>query len=180
MIGYNLKRNNEGDYVFENGTLKYIILIKNIESPCDEGFPNNSIGTIFKKYFFTDLSDPSKKAICKIETEIYLLKDSNLSTSEIKNCYKKIKNDIVKINIKNNYTVSQTSNKLNYKSIFSNYYDIIEESIIEKPISTIGSKDVYIVDQIYSNGECFETKKGINYCFLTFILKDKTCQSYMI
>lgn len=169
--GYDLQRNDKGDYIFLDGISNYVVLFKKIESPFDEGFPNYSIGSIWKKYFFAGTS--GKENIYKIETEMYLTQYSNVSSSEIKNCYKKIKNDIVKNNIKNNYTKSQASNKLNYKSILGNYYDIIEESIYRKPLPIKDSKEVYYSENIYTNGEYFESEEGHNYYYLTFSLKDK-------
>lgn len=169
--GYDLKRNDKGDYIFLDGISNYFVLFKKIESPFYEGFPNYSIGSIWKKYFFAGTS--GKENIYKIETEMYLSQYSNVSSSEIKNCYKKIKNDIVKNNIKNNYTKSQTSNKLNFKSILGNYYDVIEESIYRKPLPIKDSKEVYYSENIYTNGEYFESEEGHNYYYLTFSLKDK-------
>jgi hypothetical protein len=169
--GYNLKRNNQGDYIFEDKMSNYIILEKKIGSPYEEGFPNYSSGYIFKKYLFT--GNLGEAVIWKIETELFLSQYSLVSTPQIKNCYEKIKNDIVKNNIKNNYTTSQTSNKLNYKSGAGKFYDLIEENIIIKPIPINDSNEEYFSENIYSNGEYFESKNDNGYYFLIFSFKDK-------
>lgn len=169
--GYNLKRNNQGDYIFEDKMSNYIILEKKIGSPYEEGFPNYSSGYIFKKYLFT--GNLGEAVIWKIETELFLSQYSLVSTPQIKNCYEKIKNDIVKNNIKNNYATSQTSNKLNYKSGAGKFYDLIEENIIIKPIPINDSNEEYFSENIYSNGEYFESKNDNGYYFLIFSFKDK-------
>lgn len=169
--GYDLKRDDKGNYIFVDVLDKYFVLFKKIDSAYDEGFPYYSVGSIWKKYFFA--GKEGKEGIHKIETEMYLVQYSNVSTSGIKNCYKKIKNDIVKNYIKNNYTASQVSNTLNYVSLLGNYYDIMEESIISKPYPFKDSEKVYFSENIYSNGEYFETEKGGNYYFLTFSLREK-------
>jgi len=170
--GYNLVRNDIGEYVFKDGMSEFIILKKDIDGIDDEGFPNYSAGSIWKKYLFTGTQ--GKETIWNIETELYLIQYPNVSTSQIKNCFSKIKNDIVKNNIKNNYTVYQTSNKLNCKSFFlgNRFYDFIEEINLRKSPETIDSKEVYVIEHIYSNGEYFERKTADLY-YLTFSLKDK-------
>jgi hypothetical protein len=154
-----------------DGLDQYFALFKKIESANDEGFPYSSIGSIWKKYSFA--GKEGKENIWKIETEMYLTQYPNESSSEIKNCYKKIKNDIVKNNIKNNYTASQSSNKLNYKSILGHNYDIIEESILIKPLPIKDSKEIYYSENIYTNGEYLESEKGNNYNYLTFSFTEK-------
>jgi len=47
--GYNLFRNNKGVYFFNDGMSNIIILNKNIDNPYDEGFPDYSVGHIYKK-----------------------------------------------------------------------------------------------------------------------------------
>jgi hypothetical protein len=169
--GYNLQRDDKGNYILGDGLDQYFALFKKIESANDEGFPYSSIGSIWKKYSFA--GKEGKENIWKIETEMYLTQYPNESSSEIKNCYKKIKNDIVKNNIKNNYTASQSSNKLNYKSILGHNYDIIEESILIKPLPIKDSKEIYYSENIYTNGEYLESEKGNNYNYLTFSFTEK-------
>ena len=174
--GYDLHRNDKGDYIFFDGLEKYFVLIKKVKGKVDEGFPDYSIGSIWKKYFFAGTLD--EEAIYKIETEMYLVQYSNVSSSQIKNCYKKIKNDIIKNYIKNDYKASKASNKINYKSILGNYYDIIEENILQKLLPIKDSKEEFFAEQIYTNGEYFESSKGNDYYYLTFSLKDKNVSEF--
>lgn len=174
--GYDLNRDDEGNYIFNNIGLNYFILSKKIDGAYNEGFPYYSVGRIWKKYFFAGQED--KRRVYKIETEIVLNQYSNVSTSEIKNCYKKIKNDIVKNYTKNKYTASQVSNKLNQVSLLRNYYDIMEESIIRKPIPTKNSKEVYFSENIYSVGEYFKSQKDGDDYFLTFSFAEKGMSTF--
>lgn len=166
--GYKLHRDDKGEYVFRDGMIKFILLIKKIDNLYDEGFPNNSVGTIFKKYLYTD-DDLAKESIWKIESEMYLVQYSNVSTSQIKNSYNKIKNDFVK---NDDYKLIKASNKLNYKSILGKYYDFIVENLIRKP-NINDTEEIYFDERIYSIGEYFEYIKENNYYHLTFSIKDK-------
>ena len=169
--GYSLYRNEKGEYSFNDGRSNIIILTKDIDSPYDEGFPNYSIGKIYKKYLFTG-DDLTKISIWKVETEIRLMQYSNVSISQIKNCYKKIKNDFVKKQLNDNYKIIEVSNKLNYKSILGNYYDLLEENFIRKP--HINDSENYFIDErIYSIGEYNKYDSDNNFYYLTFSIKDK-------
>ena len=169
--GYNLFRNNKGEYFFNDGMSNIIILNKNIDNPYDEGFPDYSVGHIYKKYFFTG-DDLTKTTIWKVETEIYLTSYGNVSVSQINNCYKKIKNDFVKKLLNDNYKIIEVSNKLNYKSILANYYDLIEENLIRKP-NVNDTENYYINQRIYSIGEYNKYEINNNNYHLTFSIKDK-------
>jgi len=169
--GYNLFRNNKGEYFFNDGMSNIIILNKNIDNPYDEGFPDYSVGHIYKKYFFTG-DDLTKPTIWKVETEIYLTSYGNVSVSQINNCYKKIKNDFVKKLLNDNYKIIEVSNKLNYKSILANYYDLIEENLIRKP-NVNDTENYYINQRIYSIGEYNKYEINNNNYHLTFSIKDK-------
>lgn len=178
--GYNIKRNNQGDYIFEERMSKYILLTKKIGNSYEEGFPNYSVGYIYKKYFFTQ-SNIIEAYPWKIETEIVLLQYENVGSTQIKNYYNKTVDDIVKNNIKNNYITSKTSNKLNFKSITGQYYDLCNESIIQKPCpddEKDENEDCISGCNVFLRGESFESKRvndnAINNSYyLTFSFKDK-------
>ena len=169
--GYNLYRDDKGEYIFSDGMSKFITIIKKIDSPYDEGFPYYSVGKIFKKFLFTG-DDLTESSIWKIESEMYLVQYDNVSISQIKNCYKKIKNDFLQYPLNDNYKIIEASNKLNYKSILSNYYDLVAENLIRKHNINDTEKD-YFNERIYSIGEYFKNVNNINYYFLTFSTKDK-------
>ena len=175
--GYNLVRADKGEYIFDNGMSKFIVLLKQINSPYDEGFPDYSVGSIYKKYLFTGV-DLNKNSIWKIETEMSLIQYENVSISQIKNCYKKIKNDFEKKHLNDNYKIIEVSNKLNYKSILGNYYDLLEENLIRKP--HINDSENYFIDErIYSSGEYNKYVINNNNYHLTFSIKDKWMAEYL-
>lgn len=175
--GYSLYRNKNEEYIFIDGMSKFIVLEKKIDSPYDEGFPDYSIGRIYKEVFFTG-DDLSKGYVVKVETEIRLMQYSNVSISQIKNFYKKIKNDFVKKHLNDNYKIIEVSNKLNYKSILGNYYDLLEENLIRKPHIN-DSENNFINQRIYSIGECNKYDSDNNYYYLTFSIKDKMMTEYL-
>ncbi len=179
--GYNLNRNNQGDYIFEERMSKCILLTKKIGNSYEEGFPNYSVGYINKKYSFTQ-SNIIEAYPWEIETEIVLLQYENVGITQIKNYYNKTVDDIVKNNIKNNYITSKTSNKLNFKSSISGqYYDLCNESIIQKPCPDSEkdeNEDCISGCNVFLRGESFESERGIdnaiqNSYYLTFSFKDK-------
>jgi hypothetical protein len=179
--GYNIERNKQGDYIFQERMSEYILLTKKIGSSFDEGFPNYSVGYIYKKYFFTQ-SNIIEAYPWKIETEIVLLQYENVGVSQIKNYYNKTVDDIVKNNIKNNYITSKTSYKLNFKSsITGQYYDLCNESIIQKPCPDSEkdeNEDCISGCNLFLKGESFESKRGKdnvihNSYYLTFSFKEK-------
>lgn len=178
--GYKLERNENEDYIFEDGLLKYLVLSKKIDSPYGEGFPDYSLGYIFKKYYFTK-SNIIEDYPWKIETEIRLLQYSNVTTTQIKNYYHKIVGDIVLNYEKNNYISSKTSTKLNFKSITGQYYDLGKERTIQKPCpdnEKDEDKDCISGCNLFLSGESFGTIQGnnnsmINCYYLTLSFKDK-------
>lgn len=129
--GYNLYRDKQGEYIFDDGRSKYIILKKSISDFNYEDFPDYSVGTVYKKYNFVGDIDEAK--IFGIETEIRLSQYENVSVNKIKNNFNRLKDDINKNNIKNNYVTTKTTNKLNHNSFTGQYFDLCYESIIQKP-----------------------------------------------
>ena len=178
---YNIERNNLGDYIFQEGMSKYILLTKKIHSSFQEGFPDYSVGYIHKKYFFIE-SNIVEAYPWEIETEIVLLQYENVGISQIKNYFNKTVDDIDKNNIKNNYITSKTSNKLNFKSsITGQYYDLCKESIIQKPCSDSEKDengDCISECNLFLRGQSFKSERGNdnvirNFYCLTFSFKEK-------
>jgi hypothetical protein len=165
--GYSLFRNDKGEFVFKNQMSKFIILEKTIGSQYDEGFPLWSNGAIFKKYFFIG-DDLNKESIWKIETEMYLKQYDNLSVSQINNCYKKIKNDLLQNYLTAEHKLIETTRKLNFKGILGEYYDIGEEFFFSKPSP---KNPDYLRESIFTIGTRIENKD--NSYFLTFCIKEK-------
>ena len=176
--GYNLFRNDEGNYIFYDGLKKYFILKKDVQFENEETFPKYSVGWIKKKYYFTE--ETIDKAIAwKIETEISLVEYELLSYFQIDKCFREIKNEIISNNSDHNYVTSSTINKLNFKSMSGLSYDIIEENSIAIPCPGTENeekKDCFI-ESIFSNGRCdveHKLKSGkINIHFFTFLFGHK-------
>lgn len=177
--GYNLERNNQNGYIFVDGAYQFIILRKKIDDINEEGFPNYSVGNIYKKYYFHQ-SNISEAYPWKIETEIILLEYQNVNYTIIKKFYNNLIDNIVKNFTKNNYLTSKTSNILNYKSMTGQYYDLCYESIIEKPCldSEKDENNECILANKFFRGESLESKRANdnsvnNWYHLTYSLMDK-------
>lgn len=177
--GYNLERDNNQEYIFNDGLYYFIVLSKKIDDMYNEGLPNYSVGTIYKKYYFTQKTIVNAYP-WKIETEIRLIQYENVNPTQIKNSFNKILDDIDK-NLKNsNYRTINKSQKLNHKSFTGQYYDLCNESTVEKPCpdSEKDTNGECILANIYLNGESFEVKKARdntnqNWFSLTFLFMDK-------
>lgn len=177
--GYNLERDNEGNFIFYDGIKKFFYLTKKIKGANNEGFPEYSISNVCKKYYFTEETIEEAKA-WKIETEVSLLEYDLLSDFQIDKCFRGIKNEINSNNSDHNYITTSTINKLNFKSLWGHYYDIIEENSIEIPCPGTENEEKKdcVIEHIYSNGVFFEQKKSDNgnimkFHYFTFVLKDK-------
>ena len=176
--GYNLYRDDDGEFIFHDGLNKYLYLIKKINSESSEGFPEYFVGNISKRYFFTDkeidVATPNK-----IETEITLFENILISSSKIINCFSKIKNDIERFNNKGGYSVTEKTNKVNFKSFSGSFYDLLEINTIEKPcLKSENDESKCVIEHCFSNGICFSSEinsKGVllkkhSFCF---VLEDK-------
>ena len=177
--GYNFVRNDKGEYVFEDKISKYILIKKDIHEFRLEGFPENSVGSIWKKYRFEEIKNSENKKIWGIETEVVIYKWKYLSVNQIKKYYDLLKSEISNTISKNNFKISETNTKLNYKSITGKYYDFVEINIIKKPIPIKDSKEEYFTQNIYTTGEFFETKTEDYPYLFTFSFKNKDLSNFM-
>ena len=152
--GYNFVRDEKQNYIFKDGPLggfNYVLLKKEID-PYNPGiFPNNSVGFIYKKYFFLNKEIDDKCIIWKIDTKIILNEYEYVSAIQIKNFFKEIKNNLDKNIDDRNWLIIENYNKINCK-IWSEYFDVIEEKAIRKKSNF---NDVFM-DHFFLNGICFK------------------------
>ena len=169
--GYSLNRNDKNEFIFTDGMHDIVILKKTIDTPYSEGFPDNSIGWIFKKFYFSG-SDINKKICIKIESEIILNKYSNVNAMQIKNYFNNLKKDITSNITKNKYEFFKSENLLNFKSLTGQFYDICLEQTFNKKCKD--SQD-FCEGIIFSSGESYNFDKSNNQedYYFSFTVKNK-------
>ena len=128
---FNLVRDEKQNFIFKEGGFNYVLIEKQIDPYNTDIFPNYSVGYIYKKYFFLKEDFNDKCIIWKVDTKIILSEYKMVSSTQINNCFNKLKNEIVKNIEYNNWFLLNNSNKINNK-IWNDYYDIIEEAMITK------------------------------------------------
>ena len=89
--GYKLIKRDDGQFIFKDGIFNYIWLEKNISDLNYESFPGYSIGSVYKKIYFSK-ETINDAIVVKVETEIGLLEYPNVSASQIINYYEFVKN----------------------------------------------------------------------------------------
>ena len=123
LHGYKIVR-SDGELIFKDGLYNFIVLEKDINDFNYEFFPGYSIGSVYKKFYFT--GDTIKEAVIgKVETEINLVEYSNVSASRIMNYFEFVKN-FVKRSYLERFNLESSSNKYNIKSMWGKYYDVVE------------------------------------------------------
>ena len=153
--GYNLYRDDKENYIFKEGVFNVVFIEKEIgKGGVPDGFPNYSVGNIYKKYYFLNKEIDDKCIIWKIDTKIILYEYGNVSAIQINNCFNKIKNDVINNIDKNNWVTINNTNKINYKTdVFSTeYFDVMEEKAIRKKSDF---NDVFM-DHFFLNGISFK------------------------
>ena len=151
---YNFVRDKNQNYIFKDGGFSFVAITKEIDSNNPEVFPNYSVGQIIKRYFFLGDDIDDKCIILKVDTQIRLIEYENVSAIQIKNCFSKIKKDIINVIEKNNWVTINNSNKINYETdIFSTeYIDVLEEKALRKKSDF---NDVFM-DHFFLNGISFK------------------------
>jgi hypothetical protein len=179
--GYNLERNDKGDFIFHDGIYNYFFLEKKITNFNYEEFPQHSVGRIYKKYYFTEENIEEAYA-WKIETEISLIEYDNVNYNQINNCFERIISETNRLILNNKFEIEKTSKKLNFKSFLNNNYDIITENDINFDCQKKNNQNCNL-QHVYSYGVSFKeirNENGItNIHFLTYALKDKVISSSM-
>lgn len=173
--GYNLERDEQNNYIFSDDISNFIVMSKKADDNNYEGFPNYSIGRIYKKYYFPKSKKISEAYPWKIETEIILLEYETVSNALIKKYFKKLLDDIQSDYLKKNYKEISTKNIINYKSMLGQYYDICYETNIEVPCKD-SEKDFNnncIIGNKFFHGESIENSLN-NWYHLTYSFMDKS------
>ena len=152
--GYKIVR-YDGEFIFKDGLYYFVVLEKDINDFNYEFFPGYSIGTVYKKFYFTG-NTIEEAIIGKVETEINLLEYSNVSAARIMNYFEFVKN-FVKRSFLERYNLESSSNKYNIKSMWGKYYDIVEINKIWRINEPIND---YKVERNLSIGNGTEKRKN--------------------
>ena len=121
--GYKLWRNGN-DFIFNDGVFKFVILKKDIFTYNYEGFHSNSIGTVYKKFYFSKETIDAA-IIVKVETEIALIEHEHMNASTIMQFFEEFKN-FVKRSYLNRYNLESSSQKYDIQSMWGKYYDLVD------------------------------------------------------
>jgi len=168
--GYKLIKRDDGQFIFKDGIFKYIWLEKKITDLNYESFPGYSIGSVYKKFYFS--SETINDAIVvKVETEISLLEYANVSASQIINYFEFVKN-FVKRSYLERFNLESSSQKYDSKSMFDEYYDLVDIYKIWR-INEINDYKIEYVLSIGNGTKQIKNKKGSynNYYKIVFSIE---------
>ena len=155
--GYKLSRSDD-QFIFVDGIFNYVVLEKKINGFNYELFPNYSIGSIHKKFYFSK-GTIDEALVVKVETEISLLEYGNVSSSTIINYFEFVKN-FVKRSYLERFNLESSSQKYNSKSMFGKYYDLVDVYKIWRINEPINDYKIERVLSIGNGTEQRENKDG--------------------
>ena len=180
-FGYRLLKNNDNNYLYNNGFFNLITLIKDINGSATNSYeliPQHQVGQIYKRYYWSG-DNIGEAYIFKVQTEIKLIESLSTYVSsseiEIRNYYNSIKNFISE-NIKLNYTISSNSREFDSPfepspNLFTVSYDLAEKIKYFKKGKYLDS------EYIFKTASSRTTEKGrndtyIDYQYLVFSFED--------
>ena len=175
--GYKLIKRDDGQFIFKDGIFKYIWLEKKITDLNYESFPGYSIGSVYKKFYFS--SETINDAIVvKVETEISLLEYANVSASQIINYFEFVKN-FVKRSYLERFNLESSSQKYDSKSMFDEYYDLVDIYKIWRINEPINDYKIEYVLSIGNGTKQIKNKKGSYNNYYKIVFSIESSMSYL-
>ena len=176
--GYKLiKRGDDGQFIFKDGIFNYIWLEKNISDLNYESFPGYSIGSVYKKFYFSK-ETINDAIVVKVETEIGLLEYPNVSASQIINHYEFVKN-FVKRSYLERFNLESSSQKYDSKSMFDEYYDLVDIYKIWRINEPINDYKIEYVLSIGNGTKQIKNKKGSYNNYYKIVFSIESSMSYL-
>ncbi len=176
--GYKLiKRGDDGQFIFKDGIFNYVWLEKNISDLNYESFPGYSIGSVYKKFYFSK-ETINDAIVVKVETEIGLLEYPNVSASQIINHYEFVKN-FVKRSYLERFNLESSSQKYDSKSMFDEYYDLVDIYKIWRINEPINDYKIEYVLSIGNGTKQIKNKKGSYNNYYKIVFSIESSMSYL-
>ena len=176
--GYKLiKRGDDGQFIFKDGIFNYILLGKNISDLNYESFPGYSIGSVNKKFYFSK-ETINDAIVVKVETEIGLLEYPNVSASQIINYYEFVKN-FVKRSYLERFNLESSSQKYDSKSMFDEYYDLVDIYKIWRINEPINDYKIEYVLSIGNGTKQIKNKEGSYNNYYKVVFSIESSMSYL-
>jgi len=175
--GYKLIKRDDGQFIFKDGIFNYIWLEKNISDLNYESFPGYSIGSVYKKFYFSK-ETINDAIVVKVETEIGLLEYPNVSASQIINHYEFVKN-FVKRSYLERFNLESSSQKYDSKSMFDEYYDLVDIYKIWRINEPINDYKIEYVLSIGNGTKQIKNKKGSYNNYYKIVFSIESSMSYL-
>ena len=175
--GYKLIKRDDGQFIFKDGIFNYIWLEKNISDLNYESFPGYSIGSVYKKFYFSK-ETINDAIVVKVETEIGLLEYPNVSASQIINHYEFVKN-FVKRSYLERFNLESSSQKYDSKSMFDEYYDLVDIYKIWRINEPINDYKIEYVLSIGNGTKQIKNKKGSYNNYYKIVFSIESSMTYL-